>query len=108
MLKKIFLTFLIPTLSFWCINASATGFSANWVDIMILPNGKYRIIIKYTNLRVGEYREAYVDFESKKEAIEVFQKLALGADFYWGDRKTIHFHPLPDKPNPYWVLDYKF
>ncbi|KAB8030685.1 hypothetical protein [Fluviispira multicolorata] len=79
----------------------AEGFSANWVDIMILHNGKYRVIIKYTNLKIGEYREAYVDFESKKEAIEVFQKLALGADFYWGDRKTIHFHKTPDKPNPY-------
>ncbi len=79
----------------------AEGFSANWVDIMILHNGKYRVIIKYTNVQIGEYREAYVDFESKKEAIEVFQKLALGADFYWGDRKTIHFHKTPDKPKPY-------
>ncbi|WP_338636472.1 hypothetical protein [Spirobacillus cienkowskii] len=101
MLKKNFLKFFITLLSLCCTNAYAKGFSANWVDIMILHNGKYRVIIKYTNLRVGEYREAYVDFESKKEAIEVFQKLALGADFYWGDRKTIHFHPLPDKPIPY-------
>ncbi|WP_158998970.1 hypothetical protein [Pigmentibacter ruber] len=77
------------------------GFSANWVDIMILHNGKYRVIIKYTNLNIGEYREAYVDFESKKEAIEVFQKLALGADFYWGSNKTIHFHETPDKLKPY-------
>ncbi|WP_397601479.1 hypothetical protein [Silvanigrella sp.] len=81
--------------------SQAEGFTANWVDIMILHNGKYRVIIKYTNLRIGEYREAYVDFESKKEAIAVFQKLALGADFYWGDRKTIHFHDKIEKPKPY-------
>ena len=79
----------------------ADGFSANWVDIVRLNNGRYRVIIKYTNLKIGEYREAYVDFSSKKEAIEVFQKLALGADFYWGDRKNIHFHNEPDKPKPY-------
>lgn len=91
----IYLSLSIP------IKSLADGFSANWVDIMILHNGKYRVIIKYTNLKIGEYREAYVDFESKKEAIEVFQKLALGADFYWGDRHTIHFHDKPDKPNPY-------
>jgi hypothetical protein len=88
-------------LSTFSIQSFADGFSANWVDIMILHNGKYRVIIKYTNLKIGEYREAYVDFESKKEAIEVFQKLALGADFYWGDRHTIHFHDKPDKSKPY-------
>ncbi len=95
----IIIFFLLPSL--FSIKSFADGFSANWVDIMILHNGKYRVIIKYTNLKIGEYREAYVDFESKKEAIEVFQKLALGADFYWGDRRTIHFHDNPIKPKPY-------
>lgn len=97
------LKYLIPIFLFLIFppKAFSDGFSANWVDIMILHNGKYRVIIKYTNLRIGEYREAYVDFVSKKEAIEVFQKLALGADFYWGSHKTIHFHDTPDKLKPY-------
>lgn len=84
-----------------CGSPFPSSFTANWVDIMILHNGRFRVIIKYTNLRIGEYREAYVDFTSKKEAIEVFQKLALGAEFYWGDRKTIHFRDTADKPKPY-------
>lgn len=79
----------------------ANSFSANWVDITHLYNGKYRVIIKYTNLKIGEYREAFIDFESKKEAIEIFQKLALGADFYWGDNKTILFNKDPQKLRPY-------
>lgn len=101
-LKSLFFI-VILTINFIFINniSQADGFTANWVDIMILHNGKYRVIIKYTNLKIGEYREAYVDFDSKKEAIEVFQKLALGADFYWGDRKTIHFHDKVEKPKPY-------
>ena len=101
-LKSLFFIFIL-SINFIFINniSQADGFTANWVDIMILHNGKYRVIIKYTNLKIGEYREAYVDFDSKKEAIEVFQKLALGADFYWGDRKTIHFHDKVEKPKPY-------
>ncbi|KAB8039044.1 hypothetical protein GCL60_09320 [Silvanigrella paludirubra] len=101
-LKSLFFI-VILSINFIFINniSQADGFTANWVDIMILHNGKYRVIIKYTNLKIGEYREAYVDFDSKKEAIEVFQKLALGADFYWGDRKTIHFHDKVEKPKPY-------
>jgi hypothetical protein len=77
------------------------GFSANWLNIMRLNNGKYRVIVKYTHLRVGEYREAYIDFTSKKEAIDVFQKLVLGADFYWGPGKSIHFHKQEDVAKPY-------
>jgi hypothetical protein len=98
---KLKLIIILIIIFFFDSQVYAEGFSANWVDIMILRNGKYRVIIKYTNLRIGEYREAYVDFESKKEAIEVFQKLALGADFYWGDRKTIHFHDKPETPKPF-------
>ena len=100
---KLIIFIVILIINFIFINniSHPDGYSANWVDIMILHNGKYRVIIKYTNLKIGEYREAYVDFDSKKEAIEVFQKLALGADFYWGDRKTIHFHDKIEKPKPY-------
>lgn len=81
--------------------AFSSGFTANWVDIQRLNNGKIRVIIKYTNLGIGEYREAFVDFDSKKEAIEVFQKLAKGATFYWGDSKNIYFPKEADKANPY-------
>jgi len=80
----------------------AEGFTANWVNIVRLEsNGRYRVIIKYTNLQVGEYREAFVDFTSKKEAIDVFQKIAKGATFFWGDSKKIYFPKEAEKLKPY-------
>lgn len=81
--------------------ANSEGFTANWVDIKHLNNGRFRVIIKYTNIQVGEYREAYVDFTSKKQAIEVFQKIATGATFFWGDSKKIYFPKEAEKPRPY-------
>lgn len=60
------------------------------------------MIIKYTHNEVGEYREAIVEFDSKEEAIKVFQDLAKGADFFLGDvKKSIHFHNPPQKNKPY-------
>ncbi len=79
----------------------AEGFTANWVDIVRTNNGQYRVLIKYSNVEVGEYREAFVDFKSKKEAIDIFQKLARGATFYWGDSKKIFFPKEVEKLRPY-------
>ncbi|MBX9702952.1 MAG: hypothetical protein K2X39_02240 [Silvanigrellaceae bacterium] len=85
-----------------CSLAFGDGFNANWVDIVRLNNGKYRVIIKYTHVEIGEFREAHVDFDSKEKAIDIFQKLAKGADFFFGDiEKTVHFHSTPEKNTPY-------
>lgn len=101
-MKKNILKCLLFVMFVYHINITyAGGFTANWVDIVRLNNGHYRVIIKYTNLNIVEYREAYVDFTSKKEAIDVFQKLAKGATFFWGDSKKIYFPTEPEKPKPY-------
>ncbi|NBO37134.1 hypothetical protein EBU99_00960 [bacterium] len=85
-------TILLPA------KASAHGFNANYVDIVKTYGGKYRVIIKYTHVEVGEYREAHIDFDKKEEAIKAFQDLANGADFFMGDIKgSIHFHNPPEK-----------
>lgn len=82
--------------------AFAHGFNANWVDILKSQTGKYRVMIRYTHNEVGEYREAYVEFENKEEAIKAYQDLAAGADFFLGDvKKSIHFHNPPEKNKPY-------
>ncbi|MES2613814.1 MAG: hypothetical protein V4591_00190 [Bdellovibrionota bacterium] len=101
MKNKILKYFLIFYIIFYVTPAYTIGFTANWVDIVRLNNGMFRVLIKYTNLQIGEYREAYVDFTSKKEAIEVFQKLAQGATFFWGDSKKIFFPKEVEKPKPY-------
>ena len=80
----------------------AHGFNANFVDIVKTFGGKYRVIIKYTHVEIGEYREAFIDFEKKEEAIKAFEDLARGADFFLGDvKKSIHFHTPPEKSNPF-------
>ena len=99
-LNRLKLFILISLFSYSPMSFSE-GFTANWVDIQHLNNGKYRVIINYTNLEIGEYRQAYVDFIKKKEAIDVFQKLAQGATFYWGDSKTIFFPKEGEKLSPY-------
>lgn len=82
--------------------AIAHGFNANFVDIVKTFGGKYRVIIKYTHVEAGEYREAFVDFEKKDEAIKAFQDLARGADFFLGDVKnSIHFHNPVEQPKPF-------
>jgi hypothetical protein len=96
-MKKILLFIFI----FFNKIAGANGFTANYVDIKHLENGLYRIYIKYTNLKINQYEEAVVDFTSKQEALETFQKLAKGATFYWGDSKKINFPKDAEKLNPY-------
>lgn len=86
----------------WSQHAHAHGFNANFVDIVKTFGRKYRVIIKYTHVELGEYREAHIDFDSKEEAIKAFQDLANGADFFLGDvKKSIHFHTPPETPAPY-------
>lgn len=81
--------------------AFAHGFTADTVDIKRLPSGKYRVFISYTHLQIGEYREAHIDFVEKKDAIQAFQKLVKGAEFFRGDAKGIHFHEGPERKQPY-------
>lgn len=82
--------------------AFAHGFNANHVDIVKTFGGKYRVIIKYTHVELGEYRETHIDFEKKEDAIKAFQDLVKGADFFLGDsKKSIHFHTPPETNSPY-------
>ncbi|MEN9809814.1 MAG: hypothetical protein RLZZ488_1381 [Pseudomonadota bacterium] len=82
-------------------HAQAHGFNANHVDIVKTFGRKYRVIIKYTHVELGEYREAHIDFDKKDDAIKAFQDLAKGADFFLGDVKnSIHFHNPPETSAP--------
>lgn len=84
-------------------NAFAHGFNANHVRIVRAPaSGKYRVIISYTHVEIGEYREAFADFTTKQEAIDFYQQLAQGADFFLGDvSKSVHFHTPPARNAPF-------
>ena len=83
-------------------SALAHGFNANTVEILRLSNGQYRVVIHYTHVELGEYRQAHIDFDKKEEAIKTYQDLAQGADFFLGDvKKSIHFHTPPEKNKPF-------
>jgi YHS domain-containing protein len=74
------------------------------VDIKKEVNGKYRVIIRYTDLSIGEYRRAHIDYHAKDKlkAIKDFQALARGADFYFGSSpKAIRFQDKPSKLKPF-------
>lgn len=102
MMNPIFPIVLLSILGLLPLETYAHGFNANWVHILRVDNGKYRVIIRYTHNEIGEYREAYVDFDKKEEAIKAYQDLAGGADFFLGDvKKSIHFHNPPQKNKPY-------
>jgi hypothetical protein len=81
--------------------ANAHGFTADAVDIKRLPNGKYRVLIAYTHLQIGEYRQAHIDFKEKAKAIEAFENLVRGAEFFRGSAESIHFHDGPEVKEPY-------
>jgi hypothetical protein len=91
------------SMAFWHpITLQGHGFNANFVDILKTFGGKYRVIIKYTHVELGEYREAHIEFENKDEAIKAFQDLARGADFFLGNvKESIHFHNPPEQTQPF-------
>lgn len=83
--------------------ASAHGFNADRVKILYVPSDNmYRITIRYTNVEVGEFREAIVNYRSRSEALKIYWDLVNGADFFLGDVKnSIHFHEPAQKNTPY-------
>ena len=86
------------------LHSSLFSYTADWVDIKREITGKYRVIIRYTDLSVGEYRRAHIDYHAKDKlkAIKDFQDLARGADFYFGSSpKTIKFQDKPSKLKPF-------
>ncbi|NBX18402.1 MAG: hypothetical protein EBR09_13675 [Proteobacteria bacterium] len=103
--KLTFRTLLLPALILSALLPDcghAHGFNANHADIVKTFGRKYRVIIKYTHVEAGEYREAHIDFDKKEEAVKAFQDLVKGADFFLGDiKKSIHFHTPPESNSPY-------
>jgi hypothetical protein len=71
-------------------SAFGEGFNANFVRIQRTLSGMYRVTIRYSHLEVGEYRESFVEYKTKKEAEGLYEKLKNGADFRQGN-----FNKLP-------------
>jgi hypothetical protein len=101
-IKKIFFSAVI-LFSLGASHASAHGFNADTVKILYVPaDNLYRITVRYTNVEVGEYREAIIHYRKRTEALKVYWDLVNGADFFLGNvKESVHFHENDPKNNPY-------
>lgn len=83
---------------FVCPNLGAL--TANQVDFEF-HKGIYRVIVHYTVPALKEFRQATVEFRSKKKAEAFYFAVLRGADFYFGDPKGIEFINERKKPDPW-------
>ncbi len=97
MLKIIQKNILI--LLFWC-SPPASAYTANKVWFEFHPN-KYRVVVNYTVPELKEFRQAYVEFVSKKKAEAFYWALVKGADFYPPDPKSQRYLANPSSPSPW-------
>lgn len=81
--------------------APALGYSANKVWFEFRPTGIFRVYVNYTVPELKEFREAYVEFQNKKEAEQFYWDLVRGADFYPPDPKGRRFESRPPIAEPW-------
>ena len=87
---------------FIAVTASlAVSHSANKIWFEFRQDGRYRVYVNYTVPAIREFREAYVDFYSKKEAERFYWSLVKGGDFHFPDPNVGHFHEVPKGPDPW-------
>jgi hypothetical protein len=103
---KVFAKFFLSSLALAALMAGQAlghGFNADKVKILYVPaDNLYRITIRYTNIEVGEYREAIIHYRNRTEALKVYWDLVNGADFFLGNvKESVHFHENVPKNNPY-------
>ncbi len=80
---------------------SALAHSANDIRFEFRPDGRYRVYVGYTIPDLKEFREVYVDFNTKKEAEAFYWNVVRGADFHLPSPKSMHFHTVPTAPAPW-------
>lgn len=85
----------------WLSAATADAYTANKVWFEFRPNGIYRVYVNYTVPALREFREAYAEFTSKKEAEAFYWDLVKGVDFFMPNPKARKFVENPQKPSPW-------
>jgi hypothetical protein len=90
---------LMGSLAFW--SGPAHALTANQVAFEFRPNGLFRVYLYYTVPSLKEFREAYVEFASRKQAEEFYFKVVRGGDFYLEDPDRVDFINRPLEPSPW-------
>jgi len=79
----------------------ASAYTANKVWFEFRPEGTFRVRVVYTVPELKEFREAFVEFTSKKKAEAYYWALLRGADFYHPNPEGIEFVTQPIEPQPW-------
>jgi hypothetical protein len=87
----------------WTLVSSerAFAFTANKVWFEFRPGSIYRVYVNYTVPELKEFREAYTEFRSKKEAEKFYWDVVRGADFYLPRPDERRFQTDPPRPEPW-------
>lgn len=92
---------ILAAMALWACSSAAHAYTANKVWFEFKPAGGYRVYVNYTVPELKEYREAYVDFTSKRDAERYYWDLVRGADFYANDPAQRRFVQQPMEPRPW-------
>lgn len=87
------------TFCFW--SSDVRAYTANQVSFEFRPNGIYRVYLYYTVPALKEFREAAVEFTSRKKAEKFYFEVLRGADFFIDDKGKTQFVNDPLAPSPW-------
>ena len=79
----------------------AWSYTANQVSFEFRPNGIYRVYMYYTVPALKEFREATVEFTSRKKAEKYYYDVLRGAEFYLDEQAKTDFINEPLAPSPW-------
>ncbi len=91
---------LIATL-FFSFLGECQAYTANKVWFEFRPNGLFRIHVNYTIPDLKEFRDAYIEFKSRKKAEKFYWDVVRGADFYLNDPSKTSFKTPVSAPEPW-------
>ena len=77
------------------------SYTANQVSFEFRPNGIYRVHLYYTVPALKEFREATVEFTSRKKAEKYYFDVLRGAEFYIDGQARTEFVNEPLAPSPW-------
>jgi hypothetical protein len=85
-----------------CLAAQcALGYTANQVSFEFRQGGTYRVNLYYTIPALREFREAYIDFNDRKQAERFYFDVVKGADFYVDSQGQVDFNNSQTSPSPW-------
>lgn len=99
MLRKLRLTSFLIAIGAW--SSTACALTANQVALEFRPNGLIRVYLYYTVPAIKEFREAYVEFTSRKKAEKFYFDVLRGADFYLDQPEQVRFINKPLQAEPW-------